>query len=148
MIVIIILLITRDSVLMTQWQKTLTSFSLSVCVRFPLDFQCIIFCIIIIIIIIINCHKWSYLVGHQMLWCFVQQRTNGVNQRWWERPYCLTLVPWQNGRCLTWDAMVLESLASSSRSETSSLPGLAAEAAAVRKDRRIPPSRWLTFSFQ
>ena len=41
---IIIILITRDSVLLTlQWQKTLKSFSLSVCVQFTLDFQCICF---------------------------------------------------------------------------------------------------------
>ena len=43
-VMIIIILITKDSVLLIlQWQKTLKSFSLSVCVRFPLDFRCICF---------------------------------------------------------------------------------------------------------
>ena len=50
-----------------------------------------------------------------------------------KRPDGLTLVAWQNGRCLTWDATVMNSLASSYLSATSSLPGSAAEAAAVRE---------------
>ena len=50
-----------------------------------------------------------------------------------KRPDGLTLIPWQNGRCLTWDATVVDSLAPSYLSSTSSLPGSAAEAEAVRK---------------
>ena len=48
-----------------------------------------------------------------------------------KRPDALTLVPWQNGRCLTWDATVVDSLAPSYLSAISSLPGSAAEAAAL-----------------
>ena len=50
-----------------------------------------------------------------------------------KRPDGLTLVPWQNGRCLTCDATVVDSLAASYLSATSSLPGSAAETAAARK---------------
>ena len=50
-----------------------------------------------------------------------------------KRPDGLTLVPWQNGRCLTWNATVVDSLAPPYLSATSSLPGSAAEAAATRK---------------
>ena len=50
-----------------------------------------------------------------------------------KRPDGLALVPWQNSRCLTWDATVVDSLAPSYLSTTSSLPGSAAEAATVRK---------------
>ena len=53
-VMMIIILITRDSVLtMLQWQKTLKSFFFPACVRFPLDFQCIFIVVLIIIIIII-----------------------------------------------------------------------------------------------
>ena len=50
-----------------------------------------------------------------------------------KRPDGLTLVPWQNGRCLTWDATLVDSLASSYLSATSSLRGSAADAAAGSK---------------
>ena len=50
-----------------------------------------------------------------------------------KRPDGLTSVPWQKGRCLTWDATVADSLAPSNLSATSSLPGSAAKAAATRK---------------
>ena len=50
-----------------------------------------------------------------------------------KRPDGLILVSWQSGRCLTWNATVMDSLAPSHLSATSSLPGSAAEAAAVRK---------------
>ena len=45
----------------------------------------------------------------------------------------LTLVPWWNGRCLTQDAKVVDSLAPSYLSVASSLPGSVAEAAVARK---------------
>ena len=44
----------------------------------------------------------------------------------------LKVVSWQNGQCLTSDAMVVDSLATSYLSSTSSFPGSAAEAAAIR----------------
>ena len=50
-----------------------------------------------------------------------------------KRPNGLTLVPWQKDRCLTWHATVVDSLASSYLSATSSLPGSAAESAAARE---------------
>ena len=50
-----------------------------------------------------------------------------------KRPDGLTLVRCQNGRYLTWDATVVDSLASSYLSAISSLPGSAAETAVVRK---------------
>lgn len=60
-----------------------------------------------------------------------------------KRPDGLTLVPWQNGRCLTWDATVVDSPATSYLSSTSSLSGSAAEAEAkqIRKDRGMPHLR-------
>ena len=56
-----------------------------------------------------------------MLRCFGHQRTIGVAQRWRKRPDDLTLVPWQNSRRLTWDATVVESLATSYLSSNSKL---------------------------
>ena len=50
------------------------------------------------------------------------------------------LVPWQNGWCLTRDATVVDSLAPSYLSATSSLQGSAAEAAAVCKRSKYAAS--------
>ena len=50
-----------------------------------------------------------------------------------KRPDGLTLVPWKSGRCIIWDATVVNTFASSYVASTSSTPGTAAEAAARRK---------------
>ena len=50
-----------------------------------------------------------------------------------KRPDGLTLVPWQAGKCLTWDATVVDTLASSYVSVTATRVGGAADAAADRK---------------
>ena len=50
-----------------------------------------------------------------------------------KRPDGLTLVPRQAGKCLTWDATVVDTLASSYVSVTATRVGGAADAAAERK---------------
>ena len=50
------------------------------------------------------------------------------------RPDGLTLIPWQGGRCMTWDATVTDTLAESYLPVTSVTPGAAAEGAADRKE--------------
>ena len=51
-----------------------------------------------------------------------------------KRPDGLTLLPWQSGRCMTWDVTVTDTLADSYLSTTSSIAGGAAEGAASRKE--------------
>lgn len=51
-----------------------------------------------------------------------------------KRPDGLTLIPWQNGRCMTWDVTVTDTLADSYLAVTSITPGAAAEGAASRKE--------------
>jgi len=53
-----------------------------------------------------------------------------------KRPDGLTLVPWQSGRCLTWDVTVADTLAPSYSSTSSSTTGAVAEAAATRKSAK------------
>ena len=43
-------------------------------------------------------------------------------------------MPWRNGRCATWDVTVTDTVAASYLSLTSSCAGLAADAAATRKE--------------
>ena len=50
-----------------------------------------------------------------------------------KRPDGLTKVPWQAGKCLTWDATVVDTLASSYVSVSATRVGGAADAAAERK---------------
>ena len=50
-----------------------------------------------------------------------------------QRPDGLTLVPWQAGKCLTWDATVVDTLASSYVSVIATRVGRSADAAAERK---------------
>ena len=60
------------------------------------------------------------------------KETTGLLRGDCKRPDDLTMVPWQSGRCLTWDASVVDTFASSYVSSTSSTPGGSAEAAAKR----------------
>jgi len=50
-----------------------------------------------------------------------------------KRPDGLTLIPWQNGRSVTWDVTVTDTVAQSYLPVTSASSGGAAEAAADRK---------------
>jgi len=51
-----------------------------------------------------------------------------------KRPDGLTLTPWKEGRCATWDVIVTDTIAASYLSATSAYAGSAAEAAAKRKE--------------
>jgi hypothetical protein len=53
-----------------------------------------------------------------------------------KRPDGLTLIPWQGGRCMTWDVTVTDTLADSYLRVTSTTPGGASEAAADRKEQK------------
>jgi len=53
-----------------------------------------------------------------------------------KRPDGLTLVPWQRGRCLTWDVTVTDTLAESYNAISTTSPGAVAEAAAARKSAK------------
>jgi hypothetical protein len=53
-----------------------------------------------------------------------------------KRPDGLTLIPWQGGRCMTWDVTVTDTLADSYLHNTSTTPGSASEAAADRKEQK------------
>ena len=50
-----------------------------------------------------------------------------------KRPDGLTLVPWQGGRCLTWDTTIVDTLAVSYVQIGSTAPAGAANTAAARK---------------
>ena len=50
-----------------------------------------------------------------------------------KRPDGLTLIPWQQGKCLTWDVSIVNPLASSYVNSTALVPGGVAEFAAERK---------------
>jgi hypothetical protein len=51
-----------------------------------------------------------------------------------KRPDGLTLIPWQGGRCMTWDVTVTDTFADSYLPATSTVAGKAAEGAASRKE--------------
>jgi hypothetical protein len=51
-----------------------------------------------------------------------------------KRPDGLTQIPWQGGKCMTWDVAVTDTLAESYLSTTSTMAGAAAEGAASRKE--------------
>ena len=53
-----------------------------------------------------------------------------------KRPDGVTLLPWKQGKCATWDVTVSDTLAQSYVHETSQTPGAAAEAAAERKKNK------------
>jgi len=50
-----------------------------------------------------------------------------------KRPDGLTLIPWREGRCLSWDVTIVDTLAISYIAQCASSAGAAAEAAAARK---------------
>ena len=50
-----------------------------------------------------------------------------------KRPDGITLVPWREGRSITWDVTIADTVADSYLAATSTAAGAAAEAAAVRK---------------
>jgi len=56
-----------------------------------------------------------------------------------KRPDGVTLIPWKNGRCVTWDATVTDTMAQSYLPVTSQTSGAAAEAAADRKTANYAP---------
>jgi len=53
-----------------------------------------------------------------------------------KRPDGITLLPWKQGKCVTWDITVSDTLAQSYAHETSQTPGAATEAAAERKTNK------------
>ena len=53
-----------------------------------------------------------------------------------KRPDGLTLTPWKEGRCATWDVTVTDTVAASYLNATSACAGSAAEAAAKRKEEK------------
>jgi Reverse transcriptase (RNA-dependent DNA polymerase) len=53
-----------------------------------------------------------------------------------KRPDGLTQIPWQSGRCMTWDVTVTDTLAESYLTSTSTVAGGAAEGAASRKEAK------------
>ena len=53
-----------------------------------------------------------------------------------KRPDGLTQIPWQSGKCMTWDVTVTDTLAESYLSTTSVNAGAAAEGAASRKEAK------------
>ena len=57
-----------------------------------------------------------------------------------QQPDDLTLIPWQDGRCATWDVTATDTIAASYLSFTSSCAGSAVEAAATQKEENIRKS--------
>ena len=53
-----------------------------------------------------------------------------------KRPDGLTLLPWRDGRCVTWDVTVTDTIAASYVGISSSCAASAAEAAAKRKEEK------------
>jgi hypothetical protein len=64
---------------------------------------------------------------------FLVLRTDG------KRPDGLTLIPWQGGKCLTWDVTVVDTLAKSHLPTSAQAQGGVAEAAALLKETKYTP---------
>ena len=56
-----------------------------------------------------------------------------------KRPDGVTLIPWKDGRCVTWDVTVTDTMAQSYLPVTFQTSGPAAEAAADRKTAKYAP---------
>ena len=56
-----------------------------------------------------------------------------------KRPDGVTLLPWKNGRCATWDVTVTDTMAQSYLHNTSRTAGAAAEVAADKKIAKYAP---------
>ena len=62
-----------------------------------------------------------------------------------KQPDGVTLMPWKQGKCVTWDVTVSDTLAQSYVHETSKTPGAAAEAAAESKTNKYSSQRLSSF---
>jgi len=63
----------------------------------------------------------------------VAKEPSGLSRNDGKRPDGLTLVPWQNGKALTWDVTVATTLANSYLTHSSNWAGSAAELSASKK---------------
>jgi hypothetical protein len=83
-------------------------------------------------------HQRLCLAGHVES-CIViaaVKEPHGLTRSDCKRPDGLTLIPWREDRCTTWDVTVTDTTAVSYIATTSSLAGSAAEAAALRKEAK------------
>jgi len=64
------------------------------------------------------------------------QEPSGLLRTDGKRPDGVTLLPWKQGKCVTWDVTVSDTLTQSYVHETSQTPGAAAEAASERKTNK------------
>ena len=60
----------------------------------------------------------------------------GLSRSDGKRPDGLSLIPWQGGKCLTWDLRVADTLAATYLVSASTTAGSVAEGAASRKDSK------------
>jgi hypothetical protein len=67
----------------------------------------------------------------------VQKEPLGVVRTGGKQPGGVTLIPWQHGRCLTWDVTVVNFVALSRISVSQCQPAGAAEAAGAKRCRNI-----------
>ena len=75
--------------------------------------------------------------GHGLCWYIpVTKEPNGLSQSDGKRPDRLLLVPWEEGKPLTWEVTVVCPLANSYMATAARVTGLAAEGAAARKSTK------------